>query len=89
MEALTHYWQQIVFALGLVIWSIRLEGKVKTNASEIDRLERLRQADLTDAKESRRETNAKLDKMDEKIERAFLEVRSDIKALLRQAGGAE
>ncbi len=77
MEFITQYWPQILTVAGLGAWLVRLESNVK-------RLEKDRIEDLRSAKESRQETNAKLDRMDDKMERGFQELRSDIKTLIQQ-----
>lgn len=84
MDFITQYWTQIAALIALVVWIVRLEGLVKFLVKEIYRLDKQRDDDLKRAKESRDATNAKLDKMDDKMERFFQEVRSDIKALIRQ-----
>jgi hypothetical protein len=84
MEVLSQYWQIIVTAVGIAVWGIRLEGQVKSVSNETKRLETQRSADLQAAEKSREATNAMLVRMDDKIERNFQEVRSDIKNLIRQ-----
>ncbi len=74
-------------AIAGVAWIIRLESLVKANEREIADLAEAREEDLRAAAEARASTNAKLDRLDDKIERAFSEFRTDIKTLIRQ--GAE
>lgn len=83
-DFLTRYWQQLLGLVFLVVWIIRLEGLVKGNAKDIRRLDGQRKDDLDAAAEARASTNAKLDRLDDKIERNFAEFRSDIKTLIRQ-----
>lgn len=84
MDFITQYWPQIAALIGLVIWTVRLEGLVKFAIREIKRLDVQRDGDLKSAEKAREATNSKLDRMDDKIERAFKEVRDDIKTLIRQ-----
>lgn len=86
MELVKEYWQQIAALVGLIIWLVRLEGLARGSASEIVRLSEQRKDDLRDAREARASTNAKLDRMDDRIDRGFQEVRSDIKTLLQRGG---
>ncbi|MGA1831663.1 hypothetical protein [Rhizobium wenxiniae] len=85
------YWQQMLALVLLIVWSVRQESRIgnvsRDLTKEIKRLDDLRSDDLRDAAEARASTNAKLDRLDDKIERNFAEFRSDIKTLIRQ--GAE
>lgn len=87
-EFVVRYWQQLLALVLLVAWLIRQEARIGANSKAIDRevkrLEDLRSDDLRDAAEARASTNAKLDRLDDKIERNFAEFRSDIKTLIRQ-----
>lgn len=77
MEFIGQYWQQLVALCGVGVWLVRLESSVK-------RLDKQRTEDLVTAEKSREATNIKLDRMDDKNERNFQEIRTDIKALIRQ-----
>lgn len=68
---LQHAWAQIVALVGIIIWLVRGEAQIRSNASEIRRVWRQREEDLRAHKEARDTTNAMLD-----------EVRRDIKTLL-------
>ena len=80
----TSYWPQIAALVGVIVWFTRLEGSTKANAAEIARLAKLRDNDLRDAKEAREATNTKLDRIQDNMDRAFTEFRSDIKELLKR-----
>lgn len=84
MDLILSYWPQIVALVGVIVWFTRLEGSTKINTAAIDRLAKLRDNDLRDAKEAREATNSKLDRMQDKMDRAFDEFRSDIKELLKR-----
>lgn len=88
METIKEYWPMVVAVVGLIVWAVRLEAKVNTLTFN-------RKSDLQAAKEARENTSAKLEKLetqignrfdhvDQKIETAFTEVRTDIKALIGQ-----
>ena len=80
-------WWPIFFAIvGVVIWAVRVEAGMKQNASDITALWRQRNEDIEAHKRAREETNDMLKKLDGKMDAAFSEFRSDIKALLRQGG---
>jgi hypothetical protein len=89
MDLVKEYWQQIVAFLGVLIWLVRLEAMAINSAKEIGRLDEQRKEDLHAAREARASTNAKLDRMDDKLDRAFSEVRSDIKTLLSRSSSSE
>ena len=38
MEALTEYWHQILFFIGVIIMGVRLESEVKSNRRDLDHL---------------------------------------------------
>ena len=38
MEALTEYWHQILFFIGVIIMGVRLESEVKSNIRDLDHL---------------------------------------------------
>lgn len=84
MEFLSDHWEKVMAAVMGIAWIVRLESLVKANEREIASLAADRENDLKVAAEARASTNAKLDKLDDKIERAFSEFRSDIKTLIRQ-----
>ncbi|UVK46798.1 hypothetical protein BPNPMPFG_002508 [Mesorhizobium sp. AR07] len=84
MEFISQYWPQLVMFGLCVIWSVRLEGRVNTSEKDITRLDKQRSDDLKDAKEARQATGEKLDRMDDKIERNFQEIRNSISAIYQQ-----
>lgn len=84
MDILRQYWPQLIALVALTIWVGRLESLAKFTAREIKRLDHQRAEDLLAAKEARASTNAKLDRMDDKMDKAFAEFRGDIKILIRQ-----
>lgn len=73
MTDIREFWSMIVSAVAVVIWLVRLEGKVIAAGREIARLEEQMDEDRKDAKDSRRETHDMLK-----------EVRNDIKRLLER-----
>lgn len=88
METIKDYWPMVGGIVGLIVWAARLEARVNT-------LDSNRKSDLQAAKEAREDTSSKLEKLetqignrfdhvDQKIESAFTEVRTDIKALIGQ-----
>lgn len=84
MDLLLSYWPICVAGVGAVFWLARLEATSKSNSDDISDLYELRETDLTAAKEAREATNTKLDRMQDKMDRAFDEFRSDIKELLKR-----
>jgi hypothetical protein len=88
MEVIRDYWSVLGGLIAVVVWLVRLEGRVNT-------LDNNRSIDLQAAKEAREDTSSKLGKLeaqigsrfdhvDQKIESAFTEVRTDIKTLIGQ-----
>lgn len=93
MEFVQQYWPLALGAISVIVWLVRLESRIFGNSKEIKRLgeqrsddlraaEEKRADDLRAVKEARDRTDAKLDRMDDKLDRAFAEVRSDIKNLI-------
>lgn len=70
--------------IGVVVWLVRLEAGMKQNAADVRGLWRQRDEDLESHKQARQETNALLQKIDQKVDAAFAEMRNDIKILLRR-----
>lgn len=71
MTEIREFWTMIASAIAVVIWLVRLEGRVNENTKEIARLEAQMDEDRRDAKDSRKETHDLL-----------REVQRDIKLLL-------
>jgi predicted Holliday junction resolvase-like endonuclease len=70
--------------VGVVVWLVRLEAGMKQNAADVRGLWRQRNEDLESHKQARQETNNLLEKIDKKVDAAFSELRTDVKALLRR-----
>jgi predicted Holliday junction resolvase-like endonuclease len=86
MDTLREWWALIFAGLSGLVWLVRLEARATSNTREIERMWRQRKEDLEASKASRDETNAKLDKLDEKMDKAFGELRADIKSIIRHGG---
>lgn len=71
----------IMAGVGAIVWLVRLESRNALNSAAIDRLERQRHEDMIAAREARADTSARL----AEIRGDLVEVRDDIKALLRAA----
>jgi hypothetical protein len=84
ISVIKEYWSIVLGFLGLVVWVVRLEAGMKSNAKDIRSLWRQRAEDQEVTRASRSETNALLHKLDTKLDAAFHEVRADIKTLLRR-----
>lgn len=83
MDVLKEWWGLMVVGISGLVWLVRLEARATANTNEIERLWRQRKEDVETSKVARTETNAKLDKLDEKMEKSFGELRQDIKSLIR------
>lgn len=83
-EILKSYWAVIVGFFSAIVWLVRLEAGMKSNAKDIRSLWTQRKEDQEAARTSRAETNALLHKLDTKLDAAFAEVRGDIKELLKR-----
>lgn len=77
MDFITQYWPQIVALVLCIIWSVRLEGRLNVTARDVSRLDQRHS-------EARTETNTKLDRMDDKLDRSFQEIRNSISAIYQQ-----
>ena len=86
MEVLKEYWAMIMAFVALVVWVVRLEAGMKQNAADIRGLWKQRNEDMEASKEARAETNRFLERLDQKMDMAFTEFRSDIKVLLQRKG---
>lgn len=86
MDELKDYWGLILAAIGAGVWLVRLEAGVKKSQSDIRALWKQRNEDLEASKQSRAETNQVLQRLEEKMDNAWRELREDIKELLRQGG---
>lgn len=84
MEFVRDYWAVIVGFVGLIVWGARLEAGMNQNTAEIKRLWTQRHDDLENQATARKEANAILTRMDEKMDSALVEIRGDIKAILRE-----
>lgn len=74
VELLTLYWFELSVIVGVVIWAIRLEGKVNTLTAEIAReYPRLEQKIL----ESEKRTNTKRDEDREQLHQTLNAIRED------------
>lgn len=76
MEVLIReFWEFLVVAAGVIIYAIRLEGKLNVFGVEIDAVKRQREEDKQDAAKSREEVHKMLrdisDKLDRVIERSI------------------
>lgn len=84
MDLINSFWPFILTLVGVIIWFVRLEASTKANTEDIADLYDLRETDLKDAKDSRAATNLKLNRIEDKMDNAFREFRSDIKELLKR-----
>jgi low affinity Fe/Cu permease len=84
MEAISTYWPQITALVVFLIWVVRLEGLVKSVAEKINRIEIDRNIDVSSVQNFRAETSVKFDRLDDKLDSNFREVRNDIKNLIRK-----
>ncbi len=73
MELLKEYWAVALGFFGVVVWAVRLESGMKSNADQIKSLWRQRHEDIDSHRLAREETNKMLD-----------EIRQDIKRLLQR-----
>lgn len=87
MELVKEYWAVVVGFVGLVVWAVRLEAGLKQNASDIRAIWKQRNEDIEAHRQARVETNDMLRRLDSKMDSAFGEFRSDIKALLQRGNG--
>lgn len=69
-------WPYLVAIAGIIIWGIRLEGRITNNSSEINHLRRQRDEDLAVTSTHRSEMHALL-----------TELRQDVKLLLQRNAG--
>ena len=83
MEQLKDWWGVIMAAAAGLIWLVRLESRAATNTRDIDRLWNQRKEDMEAAKIAREETNHKIDKLEGKLEKAFGEIRADLRQLIQ------
>lgn len=84
MDVLKEWWGLMVVGLSGLVWLVRLEARATSNTKEIERLWKQRKEDVEASKVAREETIHKLDKLDEKMEKSFSELRDDIKSLIRR-----
>lgn len=84
VELIRHYWAVFLGGVATIVWLVRLEAGMKSNAKDIRGLWMQRKEDQEAARTSRAETNALLHKLDAKLDAAFSEVRGDIKELLKR-----
>ena len=73
-EIIRDFWGVIAALIGAVAWLVRLESRGITNAAEIKRLWGQRKDDMDAAREGR-----------EQVQAMLVELREDVKALLREA----
>lgn len=87
VELIKEYWAVAVGFVGLIVWAVRVEAGMKQNSSDIRGLWRQRNEDIEAHRQARIETNALIQKVDQKIDAGFTELRGDIKTLLQRKGG--
>jgi hypothetical protein len=70
------YWPLIAAVVGLIVWAVRLEGKMNKAASDIRSLWKQREEDQATAATSRKE-----------VHDALRTLQSDVKDILKALGG--
>lgn len=88
MNEIKEYWPVIAGFTTVVVWAVRVEMGMKKNASDIRSLWKQRNSDLEASSKAREETNKFLERMENKMDASFKEVRDDIKSLLAYRGGS-
>ena len=69
MELLREFWEILVLAGGIIVYAIRLEGKLNMFGVEIDVLKKQRDEDRAAAQKSRDEVHSMLKDMSDKLDR--------------------
>lgn len=69
MDLVQHWWPLIAAGTSFIVWVVRMEGKMLTNAREIERLWQQRRDDMEAARTDRQELKDMLKDLSRKVDR--------------------
>lgn len=84
IDTLLALWPIITFAIGVIVWFMRMEAKGMSNAKEIKRLWAVRDEDQRRIDQHTEDTNRKLDRISTDVRDLGKTLTADIKHILEE-----